>query len=379
MKTFNLPDLGEGLQEAEIVSWHVSVGDKVVADQPLVSVETDKAVVEVPAPFSGIIANLHVDAGSVLAVGAALADFDETGSKSVDTGTVAGALPTDEKAAVDPKGKGKSRNAAPVSARQTGHKTKATPGVRKLARELGIDLSIVGATGADGQITENDVQRAAATLSVVEPAEKLRGIKKSMAMRMAQAHAEVVPASLGDEANISAWVEGSDTTIRLIEALVAACEAVPALNAWFESNTESLRVLNRVDLGMAVDTEDGLMVPVLHDVGGRDRNELRQGLDAMKADALARTIPPNELRGASITLSNFGALGVGRFAQMVVVPPQVAIVGAGRRGSRVVLQNGQPEEQTLLPISLTFDHRVVTGGEAARFLATLIGDLERAD
>lgn len=375
MRTFNLPDLGEGLQEAEIVSWHVAVGDKVVADQPLVSIETDKAVVEVPAPFSGIIANLYADAGSTLAVGAALADFDDADTKSEDTGTVAGTLPTEEAA---PESKGKSRSAAAPPVRQSGHKIKATPGIRKLARELGIDISIVGATGADGQITENDIQRAATTLSIVEPAQQLRGIKKSMAMRMAQAHAEVVPASLGDEANITAWAAGSDATIRLVEAVVAACEAIPALNAWFESSTESLRVLKRVDLGMAVDTEDGLMVPVLHDVGGRDRDDLRAGLDAMKKDALARTIPPNELRGASISLSNFGALGVGRFAQMVVVPPQVAIVGAGRIGSRVVMENGKPVEQTLLPISLTFDHRVVTGGEAARFLAAMIRNLEKA-
>lgn len=371
-----MPDLGEGLQEAEIVSWHVAIGDKVVADQPLVSVETDKAVVEVPAPFSGIIANLYADAGSTLAVGAALADFDDSDTKSGDTGTVAGALPTEE---TTPASTGRPRSASAAPIRQSGHKLKVTPGVRKLARELDIDLSIVGATGADGQVTENDVKRAAATLSIVEPSEKLRGIKKSMAMRMAQAHAEVVPASLGDEANITAWVSGSDTTIRLVEAMVAACDAVPVLNAWFESSTESRRVLKRVDLGMAVDTEDGLMVPVLHDVGGRDRDELRRGLDAMKADAMARTIPPNELRGASISLSNFGALGVGRFAQMVVVPPQVAIVGAGRTGSRVVMEDGQPVEQTLLPISLTFDHRVVTGGEAARFLAAMIEDLERAD
>lgn len=376
MRTFSLPDLGEGLQEAEIVTWHVAVGDKVVADQPLVSVETDKAVVEVPAPFSGTIAALYADAGSTLAVGAALADFDEAGTKSEDTGTVAGALPTEEAA---PASKGKSRGTAAPAAHQSGHKIKATPGVRKLARELDIDIAIVAATGADGQITENDIQRAAATLSVVEPADKLRGIRKSMAMRMAQAHAEVVPASLGDEANISAWVKGSDATIRLVEAIVAACEAVPALNAWFESGTESVRVLKRVDLGMAVDTEDGLMVPVLHDVGARDRDDLRRGLDSMKQDAKARAIPPNELRGASISLSNFGALGVGRFAQMVVVPPQVAIVGAGRMGSRLALEDGQPVEQTLLPISLTFDHRVVTGGEAARFLAAMIRDLEQSN
>jgi len=372
MKTFNLPDLGEGLQEAEIVSWHVAVGDRVVADQPLVSVETDKAVVEVPSPFSGKIARLCAEAGTAIPVGSPLAEFDD--GVSVDTGTVAGALPTAEAATAG----GKAREVSGHSAQRFGHKLKATPGVRHLAHELGIDLAIVGATGENGQITENDIRRAAAALSLVEPAEPLRGVRKAMAQRMAQAHAEVVPATISDEANIEAWQPGSDATIRLAEAIVAAAEAVPVLNAWYESSAQSLRLLKRVDLGIAVDTPDGLMVPVLRDVGARDRADLRAGLDAMKADATARTIPPAELRGATITLSNFGALGVGKFAQLVVVPPQVAIIGAGRFEERVALVDGKPVARRMLPLSLSFDHRVVTGGEAARFLAALVTDLERA-
>lgn len=375
MKTFNLPDLGEGLQEAEIVAWHVAVGDKVVADQPLVSVETDKAVVEVPAPFSGKIAKLCAEAGTAVPVGSPLADFDDGGDeKREDTGTVAGALPT---AANAPEGSGKARELAAQPTGRSGHKIKATPGVRRLAHELGIDLAIVGATGENQQITEDDIRRAATALSVVEPAEPLRGVRKAMALRMAQAHAEVVPATISDEANIDAWAAGTDATIRLAEAIVAACEAVPALNAWYESSTQSLRLLKRVDLGMAVDTPDGLMVPILRDVGARDRDELRAGLDGMKADALARTIPPAEMRGATISLSNFGVLGVGRFAQLVVVPPQVAIVGAGRIDEKLVMEDGKPVARKILPLSLSFDHRVVTGGEAARFLSALVADLAR--
>jgi pyruvate dehydrogenase E2 component (dihydrolipoamide acetyltransferase) len=200
-----------------------------------------------------------------------------------------------------------------------------------------------------------------------------------MAQRMAQAHAEVVPATICDEVTIDAWRPGSDATVRLAEAIVAACHAVPALNAWYESSTESLRLLSTVDLGMAVDTPDGLLVPVLRDIGGRDREDLRTGLDAMKRDATARTIPPEELRGATITLSNFGVLGVGRFAQLVVVPPQVAIIGAGHFSEKVVMVDGTPVAQRVLPISLTFDHRVVTGGEAARFLVALVEELGRSD
>ena len=194
-----------------------------------------------------------------------------------------------------------------------------------------------------------------------------------------RSHAEVVPATICDDADIDAWKQGSDATVRLAEAIVAACRAVPALNAWYESSAESLRLLNRVDLGIAVDTPDGLLVPVLRDVGNRARPDLRNGLDAMKRDATARTIPPEELRGATITLSNFGVLGVGRFAELVVVPPQVAIIGAGRIDHKVVMADGKPVARKMLPISLTFDHRVVTGGEAARFLVALVEDLARSD
>ncbi len=373
MKTFNLPDLGEGLQEAEIVAWHVAVGDKVVADQPLVSVETDKAVVEVPSPYSGKIARLCAEAGTAIPVGSPLADFDDGGGTD-DTGTVAGALPTEDSAA---SGGGKAREMTVQPARRTGHKIKATPGVRRLAHELGIDLAIVGATGENEQITEEDIRRAAAVLSVVEPAEPLRGVRKAMAQRMAQAHAEVVPATISDEANIDGWQSGTDATIRLAEAIVAASQAVPVLNAWYESGTQSLRLLQRVDLGIAVDTPEGLMVPVLRDVGARDQADLRAGLNAMKEDAKARTIPPAEMRGASISLSNFGVLGVGKFAQLIVVPPQVAIIGAGRIDEKLVLIDGKPVAQKMLPLSLSFDHRVVTGGEAARFLVALVADLAR--
>jgi pyruvate dehydrogenase E2 component (dihydrolipoamide acetyltransferase) len=376
MKTFNLPDLGEGLQEAEIVAWHVAVGDKVVADQPLVSVETDKAVVEVPSPFSGKIARLFAEAGTAVPVGSPLADFDD-GSDAAreDTGTVAGALPTEDSAAT---GGGKARDIPPPAPlRRAGHKIKATPGVRRLAHELGIDLAIVGPTGENDQITEDDIRRAAAALSVVEPAEPLKGLRKAMAQRMAQAHAEVVPATISDEADISGWQPGTDATIRLAEAIVAASGAVPALNAWYESSAQSLRLLKRVDLGIAVDTPEGLMVPILRDVGARDQADLRAGLNAMKKDAKARTIPPAEMRGATISLSNFGVLGVGKFAQLIVVPPQVAIIGAGRFDEKLVLMDGKPVAQKMLPLSLSFDHRVVTGGEAARFLVALVSDLAR--
>jgi len=156
-----------------------------------------------------------------------------------------------------------------------------------------------------------------------------------------------------------------------------ACLAEPSLNAHYASAAGVRHVLERIDVGIAVDTEDGLIVPVLRNVAKRDVRDLRAGLDRLRADAVARIVPPDELKGATITLSNFGMLG-GRFAHLCVVPPQVAIIGAGRVSDRVVVHNGAPAVRRVLPLSLVFDHRVVTGGEGARFMAALRADLEKA-
>ena len=166
--------------------------------------------------------------------------------------------------------------------------------------------------------------------------------------------------------------------MRLVRAVAAACAAEPVLNVWYDSANEGRRIHDKVDLGIAVDTPDGLFVPVLRDVGRRDEADLRGGLEAMKKDVTARTVPPEELRGATITLSNFGMMA-GLHAALVVVPPQVAILGAGRVAPRVVAVDGKLAVRRMLPLSLTFDHRAVTGGEAARFLAAAIADLETGD
>jgi 2-oxoisovalerate dehydrogenase E2 component (dihydrolipoyl transacylase) len=366
MKTFNLPDLGEGLQEAEIVDWHVGPGDQVVADQPLVSMETDKAVVEVPSPWSGRIAELFGAAGDIVKVGAPLVAFAE--AAGADTGTVVGELKASDE---------RAEEATAAERAGAGVSVKATPAVRALARRKGVDLALISPSGPDGVITAADVERAAADLLEAGPLEPLRGVRRAMATRMAHAHAEVVPATVSDDADVEAWRDG-DVTIRIVRAIVAGCAAEPALNAWFDSQSQGRRLHRKIDLGIAVDTEGGLFVPVLRDVANRDAADLRRGLERMKADILARTIPPEELRGATITLSNFGSLS-GRYAAPVVVPPQVAILSTGRTVPRVVAADGRPAIHKVMPLSLTFDHRVVTGGEAARFLAAVIADLKRPD
>jgi 2-oxoisovalerate dehydrogenase E2 component (dihydrolipoyl transacylase) len=368
MKVFTLPDLGEGLHEAEIVAWHVSIGDHVVADQPLVSVETEKAVMEIPAPWSGRIAALHGKPGERIAVGAPVAQFEI--AQAADAGTVVGALPKDSGAApaVEPT---ETRERVPTG-------IKATPAVRALARKLGVDLAAVAPTGPEGTMSRADVERAAATLARAGPPEPLRGVRRAMAGSMTRSHAEVVPATLTDEADVEAWPVGVDVTIRLVRAIVAGCRAEPSLNAWYDGKEVARRLHSKIDLAIAVDTPDGLFAPVLRNVGERDAADLRRGLAAMKRDVLARAIPLEELRGATTTLSNFGMLG-GRHAALIIVPPQVAIIGAGRIAPRPVAADGQPAVHRLLPLSLTFDHRAVTGGEAARFLAALIADLQRPE
>jgi pyruvate dehydrogenase E2 component (dihydrolipoamide acetyltransferase) len=368
-RTFKLPDLGEGLQEAEIVAWHVEVGADVVADQPLVSVETDKAVVEVPAPWGGRVAKIHAKPGDVVKIHAPLVDF-ETSTVS-DSGVIVGALPKSDTRYKE------EEEVSSGAARSV--KIKATPAVRALARKLGVDLAVVDPSGPNDTITAADVQRAADTLSAAGAPEPLRGVRLAMARKMAQSHAEVVPTTVSDEADIECWPKGTDVTVRLIKAMAAACAAAPALNCWYDGNAQTRRLIKRVDLGIAVHTEDGLFVPIMRDVANRSDENLRKGLEAMKRDVQARKIPPEELRGATITLSNFGVFGAGRFAALVIVPPQVAIVGAGIIEPRPVAVGGRIEAHRVMPISLTFDHRAANGGEATAFLKALIDSLEKPE
>ena len=375
MSIFKLPDLGEGLQDAEIVEWHVKIGDEIKLDQPLVSVETDKAVVDIPSPEAGEIHKLYGNVGDIVNVGDPLVEFSGANlettsqkSKVKDAGTVVGEVK-------------ESKNVISDSALHVGsvaHGLKVTPAVRALAHRMDVDLSIITPTGPDGMISAKDVERVAKILANVGPMELLRGTRRTMARTMAQAHAEVVPVTVSDDADIDAWAKDEDVTVRLIRAIVSGCKAEPSLNAWYDSHAVGRRVLDKIDLGIAVDTKDGLFVPVLRDVGNRDRKYLRSSLNKMKQDVHDRKIPAEDLRGYTFTLSNFGTFG-GRYADPIVVPPTVAILGAGHIRLQVVAVEDHAVVHHVLPLSLTFDHRAVTGGEATRFLARVIDDLVLAD
>lgn len=367
MRIFKLPDLGEGLQEAEIVRWHVAVGDEVEADQPMVSVETAKALVDIPAPYSGKIVKLFGKPGDIAHIGAPLVAFEGEGEAS-DAGTVVGKVEVGEKVVSE----------APAAAIPVTGGIRATPAVRALARKLNVDLAMVTPTGADGLITAHDVQRAARILAEAGPIEMLRGVRRTMAQNMELANAEVASATIMDDADIDAWPQDTHIMLRLLRALVAGCRAEPALNAWYDSEKVGRWVLKKVDVGIAVDTPDGLLVPVLRNVDSRPPEDLKQALDKLIADARARRVPPEELRANTITLSNYGSIA-GRYASPVVLPPTVAILGAGRITKQPVVVDDQVVVHRILPLSLTFDHRVVTGGEAGRFLNTVIADLEKPD
>ena len=387
MSTFRLPDLGEGLADAEILNWHVQVGDEVAVDQPLVSVETAKAVVDVPAPRAGRIVALHGAPGERVETGAPLVEFaDDT---TADAGSVVGHMPS------------AAEEFAPVAALEvaarnaTLARVRAVPAARALARSLGVRLEGLRGSGADGLITLADVIAAglpAATASrpaarppggaptAVAPdaggeVEALRSLRRAMARSMTLARDAITSCTVFDDADLHRWHPGHDYTARVLRAIAAACRAQPGLNAWYDEAAESRRLFERIDVGIAVDTPEGLLVPVLRDIGGRPTPELRADLERLKRGAHARALGAEELRNFTFMLSNFGTLA-GRYATPVVVPPAVAILGTGRAHEDAVAVAGRLEVHLRMPLSLTFDHRVVTGGEAVRFLGALIHDLE---
>ena len=365
MSYFKLPDLGEGLQEAEIVEWHVSVGDEVKQDQPLASVETAKAIVDLPSPQDGKILKIYGKVGDIVHVGDPLVEFESGAPTDSDAGTVVGELETGDAVISEPP----IASTYPSSAG-----FKATPAVRVLAAHLKVDLVMVKPSGRDNTITANDVQRVAKLIKEAGELVPLKGARRTMALTMSQANSEGVPVTVSDDADIDGWQTGEDITIRLIRAVAVSCKAEPSLNAWYDHHAVARILHENVDLGIAVDTDQGLFVPVLRNVANRDAADLRKGMEVIKQAVRNRSIAPEEMRDNTITRSNFGPFA-GRYANPVVVPPTVAIVGAGKIRTQIVAVDGRPEAHEILPLSLTFDHRAVTGGEAFRFLAAMLNDL----
>jgi len=369
MNIFNLPDLGEGLPDAEIHEWFVKEGDIVEVDQPLASMETAKAVVDVPCPHAGTIEKLFGKPGDVIKTGDPLVGFAADATVRIDKGTVVGNL--EESTEV-------SDDHFIVGSGSTHQRIKATPAVKILAKKLDVNLSSLTGSGEHGLITRDDVEQAAHKKSQPsEGFEPLRGVRRAMLASMVQSHRDVVPVSIFDEADIASWKDQTDITLRLIHAIKFACSKEPALNAWFDTEHQARKCFEKIHLGIAMDSEEGLFVPVIHDVAMQSDKELRTMINDYKRTVQERSVPPEKLKGATITLSNFGKFA-GRFASPIIVPPMVAILAVGRLYEKVVSHQGKIEAHRTLPLSLSFDHRAATGGEATRFLGAVIESLQKA-
>lgn len=375
MKIFTLPDLGEGLPDAEIREWYIKAGDEIRLDQPIVAMETAKAVVDVPAPRSGKVIKLYGKAGDVIKTGSPLIEFEE-GENVPAKGTVVGDIQEGNTVLEE-----SATGIKPQTNLNSSVSIKVIPAIRALAKKLNVDLADITPTGPSNQITVEDVERAANQTNVEKPPsgyQPLRGVRRTMATVMAQSHAEVVPVTIVDDADIHAWASETDITLRVIRALIAGCKAEPALNAWYDSKTMARCLHDEVHIGIAMDSVEGLFVPVLKHADKNSKENLRHSINRFKEQVKARTIPQDDLKGATILISNVGIFA-GRYANPIIVPPTVAIVATGRIREEVIPFQGKPDIHRVLPLSLTMDHRAITGGEAARFLAAMIEDLQTAN
>ena len=336
-----LPDLGEGLTEGEIARWLVTEGQDVAEDDPLVEIQTDKTTVEIPSPAAGKVTQILVEEGKVVPVGTVLVVIGGDGAQ-----------------------------AAPKPQERAPERAKATPLVRKIAQELGVDLDSLGGTGPQGRITEQDVRGAAAPREGRR--EPLRGVRRLIAEHMSRAHREVPAVT---------WVEECDFTAldleRLIPTALKVCaeslREFPELNARLEG--DEIVYLDRYDLGVAVQAEHGLVVPVVRNCDKRSVDELQADVERLADGARAGTLAADELRGSTFTVTSAGKLA-GLFQTPIVNHPEVAILSIGRIAERPVVRDGQVVAARVGYVSVTFDHRVVDGARAAEFGVAVIQRLE---
>ena len=360
---FKLPDLGEGLTEGEIARWLVQEGQEIAEDEPLVEIQTDKTTVEIPSPAAGKVARIMVAEGEVVPVGTVLVVIGEDGAaphraRSVRSGHDPGSDP------------------GPVP----GGRVRATPLVRKMAQELGVELDGLTGTGPQGRVTEEDV-RAAVASGGQTPGhgsegrrEPLRGVRRLVAEHMARAHREVPPVTWVEECDFGA-VDLKQLVPAVLKAVAETLQEFPELNARLEG--DEIVYLDRYDLGVAVQTEQGLVVPVVRDCDRATLDELRTEVERLAESARAGALKPEELRGSTFTVTSAGKLG-GLLTTPIVNHPEVAILSIGRVAERPVVRDGEIVARPTGYVSVTFDHRVVDGARAAEFGLAVIRRLEHA-
>jgi pyruvate dehydrogenase E2 component (dihydrolipoamide acetyltransferase) len=408
---FRFPDVGEGIHEGEIVRWLVKEGDSVRPDQPLVEVETDKAVVEIPAPRAGTILHMAVGAGEKIHVGEVLVVIGEAGERKSSAASasvsVVGSL---DMATTELPPSPEVAQAARTASSAQPPRVLAIPSVRKLARDLGVELTQVTPSGPHGRIRREDVLHAAGQRPVphtppapappVTPAglehdqhgpveyEPLSALRRTVAQAMVTAATTAVPVTTTDEADVTELValrERSNAAAAehnvhvtllpfLMKAVVAALRQHPKLNASLDEAHNRLVLKRYYHLGIATDTSEGLIVPIVKDVDQKNMVTLATDLARLTDLARTRRIPLTDLQGGTFTISNYGAIG-GIFATPMLHLPEVAILGVGKLLQKPVVHGGEVVIRTILPLSLTFDHRALDGAEAQRFLNELIAYL----
>ena len=355
---FKLPDLGEGLTEGEVARWLVAEGDEIAEDAPLVEIQTDKTTVEIPSPAGGTVARILVAEGDVVPVGTVL--------------VVIGDGEVERPVAV------RQSDSPPANQIEgsTG-RVQATPLVRRIAQELGVDLASVTPTGPGGRVTEDDVRGASrgASNSLLQAEgrrEKVRGVRRQIVEHLTRAHREVPAVTYVEECDFSN-VDLKQLLPIVLKATAETLKEFPELNARLEG--DEIVYLDRYDLGVAVQTEQGLVVPVVRDCDTRSVEELRGDVDALAEKARTGALTPEELRGSTFTVTSAGKLA-GLFVTPLVNHPEVGILGVHRIGPRPVVRDGEIVARQMGNVSVTFDHRVVDGARAAQFALALIARLE---
>ena len=351
---FKLPDLGEGLTEGEIARWLVSEGQEVAEDDPLVEVQTDKTTVEIPSPAAGKVARILVAEGEVVAVGTVL--------------VVIGDADVAEPSPAQPRGQTEGQTQGQTLGGRKG-RVRATPLVRRMAEELGVDVENVEATGPQGRVTEEDVRRTAASEGLSPGQgqegrrEPLRGVRRLVAEHMTRAHHEVPPVTWVEECDFSA-VDLRRLVPTTLKAVAESLKEYPELNARLEG--DQILYLDRYDLGVAVQTDQGLVVPVVRGCDAKSLDELEAEVARLAEAARAGRLKPEELRGSTFTVTSAGKLG-GLLTTPIVNHPEVAILSIGRVADRPVVRDGEIQIRPVGTIAITFDHRVIDGARAAEF------------
>jgi pyruvate dehydrogenase E2 component (dihydrolipoyllysine-residue acetyltransferase) len=356
---FKLPDLGEGLTEGEIARWLVAEGDEIAEDQPLVEIQTDKTTVEIPSPAAGLVTSIRVAEGEIVRVG-----------------TVLVVIGGDPAAPAPPAASNTVLQAPPAAAAERPARVQATPLVRKIAAELGIELETVTPTGPGGRVTEDDVRRAAAgasnTVLQAGRRERVRGVRRQIVAHLTRAHQDVPAVTYVEECDFSD-VDLKQLLPVVLRATALSLQEFPELNARLEG--DEIVYLDRYDLGVAVQTDQGLVVPVVRGCAERSLDELRADIDALAEKARAGKLDADELRGSTFTVTSAGKLA-GLFVTPLVNYPEVGILGVHRIGPRPVVRDGEVVVRSMGNISVTFDHRVVDGARAAQFALAVIARLE---